>query len=96
MRIAFSQVVLAHSSSLIPSASERAVQVYERFPEWLSVPRSGCGARYGQSVSMSTDFGERTAAASFVFLAFLKLIVPENEIRQPMRSSSRAISALPE
>ena len=93
--LAFCAVLWAASSTETPQSSATAASVCTRYPEWLILPRIGCGARYGQSVSTSSRSRGTASAASRTRRAFLKVNVPEKEIYHPRRVSSRAISGLP-
>ena len=78
---------------LFISASLCAVKYIN--PECFILPLYGCGASYGASVSIRIFSSGIHSATSTVFLAFLNVNTPENEIYQSRFTSSFAISALP-
>ena len=59
----------------------------------LVLPRLGTGARYGESVSIRIDSIGIAFATSLISCAFLNVIIPEKEIKNPLGTEGRLVQA---
>src|SRR6185503_1198507 len=87
-RAAFASISAVSSSSPTPRSSASAAYVCRTNAGSLRRPRTGCGARYGLSVSARRrSAGTRRAAARRSY-AFLYVTFPANDTYQPCSSAA--------
>src|SRR6266849_511474 len=90
--VAFASICTASASGLAPRASASTATVWTTYAGSFVLPRTGCGARYGQSVSARINSVGTARAASRKSSAFAYVTFPANDTYQP-RSTASASSA---
>src|SRR5207247_7383483 len=77
--VAFASICAASASNSSPRASASAATVWTTYAGSFVLPRTGCGARYGQSVSARISSAGRARAASRRSSAFPYVTFPAND-----------------
>ncbi len=89
--------VAAPTSSTAKSLTVASVRATSAtFAGSLRFPRKGCGERYGESVSISSDESGKTLEISRKFCDFGYVTLPANDTRKPISIPCFASASVPE